>query len=113
MLVLSRETSLRDLIGQFEDFEMSDQPMVRLLRFHQHLSQLEGHLIPFIPRGIPRRRPTGRPRSPEAPNAVGTALQHAGVLGGETIHRNAVAGGGIGELHDIGSHFDSGTNAHK
>lgn len=43
MLVLSSETSLRDLIGQFEDFEMSEEPMVRLLRFHQHLSQVENH----------------------------------------------------------------------
>lgn len=43
MLVLSTETSLRDLIGQFEDFEMSEEPMVRLLRFHQHLSQVENH----------------------------------------------------------------------
>lgn len=43
MLFLSHKNSLRETIGQFEDFEMSDQPMVRLLRFHQHLSQLEGH----------------------------------------------------------------------
>ena len=43
MLVLRNDTTLSQMMAQFVDFEGSEEGMVRLLRFHQALSQLEGH----------------------------------------------------------------------